>query len=73
MTLHDFYETPMYAVDEEAATTKHESNTVKKDAPIVLFAGEACHDKFFSTAHGAFLSGVEQSQKILEWNKHNKY
>lgn len=34
--------------------------------PIVLFAGEACHDKYFSTAHGAFLSGMEQVQKFMD-------
>lgn len=34
--------------------------------PVVLFAGEACHDKYFSTAHGAFLSGMEQMNKILK-------
>lgn len=33
--------------------------------PILLFAGEACHDQYFSTAHGAFLSGIEQAAKIL--------
>lgn len=38
--------------------------------PVMLFAGEACHDKYFSTAHGAFLSGMEQTQKILQhYNK----
>lgn len=36
--------------------------------PIVLFAGEACHDKYFSTAHGAFLSGMEQVQKFMDDN-----
>ena len=32
----------------------------------LLFAGEACHNQYFSTVHGAFLSGIEQSQKILD-------
>lgn len=35
--------------------------------PVLLFAGEACHEKFFSTAHGAFLSGMEQAKKIVEF------
>lgn len=34
--------------------------------PVVLFAGEACHEKYFSTAHGAFISGMEQTQKIIK-------
>lgn len=37
-----------------------------KRLPIVLFAGEACHDKYFSTAHGAFLSGMEQAEKLMD-------
>lgn len=41
-------------------------HTDKDIAPIVmLFAGEACHEQYFSTAHGAFLSGMGQMQKIL--------
>lgn len=31
----------------------------------LLLAGEACHGQYFSTVHGAFLSGVEQAQKIV--------
>ncbi|XP_055316330.1 peroxisomal N(1)-acetyl-spermine/spermidine oxidase-like isoform X2 [Sitodiplosis mosellana] len=38
-------------------------------SPVVLFAGEACHEKYFSTAHGAFLSGFEQAQRIVELYK----
>lgn len=36
-------------------------------APLILFAGEACHQQYFSTAHGAFLSGIEQAEKILNF------
>lgn len=35
--------------------------------PVILFAGEACHQQYFSTAHGAFLSGIEQADKILDF------
>lgn len=45
------------------------SNYLNPDFPVLLFAGEACHDKYFSTAHGAFLSGVEQASKILKFYK----
>lgn len=37
--------------------------------PVILFAGEACHQQYFSTAHGAFLSGIEQAEKILDFYK----
>lgn len=43
-----------------------EPNAVDHIAPaVMLFAGEACHEQYFSTAHGAFLSGMDQMQKIL--------
>uniref|UniRef100_A0A1L8E4N5 Putative amine oxidase n=1 Tax=Nyssomyia neivai TaxID=330878 RepID=A0A1L8E4N5_9DIPT len=36
------------------------------NVPAVFFAGEACHDKYFSTAHGAFASGIEQATKVVD-------
>ncbi|XP_058056562.1 uncharacterized protein LOC131207940 [Anopheles bellator] len=32
----------------------------------IHFAGEACHEKYFSTVHGAYLSGIEQAKKVME-------
>lgn len=40
-------------------------DSAKGENPLLLFAGEACHDKYYSTAHGAFLSGWEQAQKLF--------
>ncbi|RNA11718.1 spermine oxidase [Brachionus plicatilis] len=34
--------------------------------PMVYFAGEATHAEFYSTVHGAYLSGIRESNKILE-------
>ena len=31
----------------------------------VLFAGEACHAKYFGCTHGAYLTGQSQAQKLL--------
>ncbi|KAI4878710.1 hypothetical protein NFI96_013480 [Prochilodus magdalenae] len=31
----------------------------------VLFAGEATHVKFYTTTHGAYLSGVREAQKLI--------
>lgn len=39
-----------------------------KQKNTVLLAGEACHEFYFSTVHGAFLSGMEQAQKIVSDN-----
>ena len=30
--------------------------------PVVLFAGEHCHPSFYSTGHGAFLTGRSAAQ-----------
>jgi len=34
--------------------------------PVLLFAGEATHPTFYSTAHGAYLSGRTAAQLLLE-------
>jgi spermine oxidase len=41
-----------------------------KSRNTIFLAGEACHEFYFSTVHGAFLSGMEQAEEIL--NGHNK-
>jgi spermine oxidase len=38
----------------------------------VLLAGEACHEFYFSTVHGAFLSGIEQAEKIVKIENNSK-
>lgn len=37
-----------------------------KDIPIILFAGEATHENFYSTTHGAYDTGVKQAQIFLQ-------
>ena len=39
-------------------------NLFKKN--FVLFAGEATHDNYYSTVHGAFLTGLRESERILK-------
>ncbi|XP_018406624.1 PREDICTED: spermine oxidase-like [Cyphomyrmex costatus] len=38
----------------------------KKTLPIILFAGEATHDEFYSTTHGAYETGVHQAEVFLQ-------
>ena len=38
----------------------------EKSKNTILLAGEACHEFYFSTVHGAFLSGMEQAERILK-------
>lgn len=45
------------------------NNQREEGGPVILFAGEACHQQYFSTAHGAFLSGIEQAEKVLNFYK----
>lgn len=35
--------------------------------PALLFAGEACHSSFFSTTHGAYLSGADQANVLCDY------
>lgn len=35
----------------------------------ILFAGEHCHEQYFSTVHGAFLSGIGQAEQILKFQR----
>lgn len=37
--------------------------------PKLLFAGEATHPCYYSTVHGAFLSGIREAKLILQQNK----
>lgn len=51
----------------ESADYGGDDNNDGDERPLILFAGEAVHDQYFSTAHGAFLSGIEQATKIEEF------
>lgn len=39
-----------------------------KDVPIMMFAGEATHESFYSTTHGAYDTGVKQAQTFLQYH-----
>ena len=34
--------------------------------PVLMFAGECTHPNFYSSAHGALLSGQREAQRILD-------
>lgn len=40
--------------------------------PILLFAGEHTHLNFYSTVHGAYLSGRTAAQQILEADRESE-
>ncbi|XP_060071835.1 spermine oxidase-like [Ylistrum balloti] len=37
------------------------------EKPIVLFAGEATHSRWYSTTHGAFDSGKREAERLVEY------
>lgn len=48
--------------------------TKEKDSkilPIMLFAGEATHETFYSTAHGAYETGIKQAELFLKYHVTN--
>ncbi|XP_072765304.1 uncharacterized protein [Anoplolepis gracilipes] len=43
-------------------------NNMKKNLPVILFAGEATHDNFYSTTHGAYETGIHQAEIFLQYH-----
>ena len=37
----------------------------RESQPLVLFAGEATHAEHYGTAHGAFMSGEREAERLL--------
>ncbi len=35
--------------------------------PRILFAGEATHPRFYSTVHGAYLSGQREAKRLVDY------
>ncbi len=36
---------------------------------MIIFAGEATHNDYFSTTTGAYLSGIREAQRIINLKK----
>ena len=43
----------------------------RTDKPVVLFAGEHCHPSFYSTGHGAYLTGRAAAQTAIRCAREN--
>lgn len=41
------------------------TNFVLQIVPIIMLAGEATHDHFYSTTHGAYETGIKQAKNFL--------
>lgn len=36
-----------------------------KEDPMIMFAGEATHENYYQSTHGAYLTGIRESNRIL--------
>jgi spermine oxidase len=56
-----------HAEDIEALA---EPITDQSDRPLMMFAGEATHTHFYSSSHGALLTGQREAQRLLDLYQH---
>ncbi|CAF1378465.1 unnamed protein product [Rotaria magnacalcarata] len=38
----------------------------KPAKPLILFAGEGTHERFYGTVHGAYMTGIREAKRIIE-------
>jgi len=43
----------------------------KPAEPLILFAGEGTHERFYGTTHGALMTGIREAKRIVELYKNN--
>ncbi|XP_014236465.1 spermine oxidase-like [Trichogramma pretiosum] len=57
--------------EESDVQAKDLSDPIKKShgKPVVLFAGEATHEHYFSTVHGAIETGFREANRLIEYYK----
>lgn len=78
LTIEDFYPVKQSKIHDDGQNVKIDATKTEQLTnqfsckPVVLFAGEACHEKYFSTAHGAFISGFDQAQRIVKFYEQTK-
>ena len=53
-----------YSFNPVGATPKLRRDLAAPVAQRLFFAGEACHERYFSTVHGAYLSGLRAAKQI---------
>ncbi|CAF0784118.1 unnamed protein product [Adineta ricciae] len=58
---YSYYSTKSTKKDGELLSTPYAPDGI----PRIQFAGEATHEKFYSTVHGALESGIRESTKLL--------
>ncbi|KAI4485608.1 hypothetical protein M0802_012670 [Mischocyttarus mexicanus] len=66
------YSFPTILSDRIRITPHNLANPVmsSNNKPLILFAGEATHNKFFATVHGAIESGIREAERLIchYWN-----
>ncbi|XP_024943556.1 peroxisomal N(1)-acetyl-spermine/spermidine oxidase isoform X2 [Cephus cinctus] len=52
------------------ATVQYDSQSERM--PVIMLAGEATHENFYSTTHGAFDTGIKQAQIFLRYHSSDR-
>ncbi|XP_043470344.1 spermine oxidase-like [Leptopilina heterotoma] len=52
--------------DPEVSSYKKMSEPIGAEKPVILFAGEATHPRYFSAVHGAIESGYREADRIIK-------
>ncbi|MFN8671475.1 MAG: FAD-dependent oxidoreductase [Candidatus Sericytochromatia bacterium] len=61
----DPYSLGAYSYLANGSTIKDIENLAKPVDNTIFFAGEACHSTHMSTVHGAYISGIDVSKKLI--------
>lgn len=64
-TLGSYCFIPVGALSEDVENMAEPINN-SQDKPVLLFAGEATHPQYYSSSHGALLSGEREAQRISD-------
>jgi spermine oxidase len=65
-TLGSYSFIPVGASAEDIDTLAEPVTNGEDDKPMLLFAGEATHSTFYSSSHGAMLSGQREAERIID-------
>ena len=58
---------PLYKAAVIRAPQNSRLRAEPKPIPRLMFAGEATHTTYFSTMHGAYVSGLREAERLVEF------
>ncbi|KAK2171723.1 hypothetical protein NP493_1034g00001 [Ridgeia piscesae] len=69
-TLGSYCFIPIGAKAEDIETLAEPVVSKSSKKPVLLFAGEATHSSFYSSSHGALLTGQQEAQRLIDLYSH---